>query len=198
MLILGGPMATKPKKARERKRYLKIPLTEDMQSAIDEGAKQRSRERKQQINIALAEGTRTILEDLASKSGRSIAQEIRKRLDESIWEERTFDPETLSLGEEIGSLARTLELVSGGVRWHEHPLVHAAFVAAIAAWMNYCRPPPDPEKTLPPDFGPQAIGVAVARLQLKEGHEGRHWVKIPHEKWRRLWSSVAEEKGGKS
>jgi hypothetical protein len=133
-----------------------------------------------QFNIRLSDEMRETLEKIASPLGRSAADEIRARLRDSLWQDKFFGAETLCLADAIGSLARALRTVSGGIQWYEHPAVYDALIAAINVWMEdeTNRPQPNDKVTLPPDFDPRSVGRTVARLQVENGYESPHTARL--------------------
>jgi hypothetical protein len=101
--------------------------------------------------------------------GRSVSEEMRVRLEWSILNDWTNDPDTRELVDAIANLARNVRPYYG--HWHEIPYAFEVFKIAIDTLLTKVRPKGEPIP--PPDDGEfrfgdtsEAAGKALAAAEI--------------------------------
>jgi hypothetical protein len=84
-----------------------------------------------QVKVSLSDDNVAILEQASQRTGRSLSGEIRKRLTNSLAEDKVR-PDFLRLKDEIGALIDLVEMQCGH-QWSQHPATARVLQLAINA-----------------------------------------------------------------
>jgi hypothetical protein len=126
--------------------------------------------KQKQLTVSVNEEQRAALEAASAKAGHSVAEEIRRRLDRTLYEEDTFDPQTRKLAEDIRDFAHEIERITQ-LKWHAYPKAHEALAEAIKTWLAGMKPPFAPSEAasdlLWGQDDPQTVGRMLARTHRR-------------------------------
>jgi hypothetical protein len=133
--------------------------------------------RHPQFSVAVDKEMRELLEEAACKNGCSLGEEIRRRIEQTLLDERFVAPPTRELITDIKEVARDIE-ATASIAWFRHIKSHLAFAEAVRVLIAQ-RTPPEPENWLQDSWSyysphdsptdPATLGRTLARaLSLRK------------------------------